>query len=148
VTGYDLASKLSDVTRFSGMIVGKDTAIQEFSSDVLHRPTGTKMDHLLIVLPGLARLTGAGMIGPRNELNFAMKAHVDISKSPVGMIGSAFGNRNTNVDVPIQITGTTTDPRFRSAGGNAQALKSTGSFAEKQSKGLINSLGGLFGKKK
>ena len=64
------------------------------------------------------------------------------------MIGSALGSKNNNVDVPIHITGTTRDPKFASAGGDAQALRSTGSFAEKQSKGLINSFGRLFGKKK
>ena len=77
---------------------------------MLHRPTGSRMDHVVIVLPGLARLTGAGTIGPHNDLNFAMKAHVDISKSAVGMIGSALGSKNNNVDVPIHITGTTRDP--------------------------------------
>jgi AsmA protein len=148
LTGYDLASKLSDITKFSGITVGNETVIQEFSSDVLHYPTGTKMDHILIVLPGLARLTGAGTIGPRNDLNFAMRARVDISKSPVGMISSAFGSKNNNVDVPIHITGTTRDPKFTSAGGDAQAFKSTGSLVEKQSKGLINSFGELFGTKK
>jgi AsmA protein len=148
LTGYDLASKLSDITRSSGITVAKDTVIQEFSSDVLHRPTGIKMDHVLIVLPGLARLTGAGTIGPRNDLNFEMKAQVNISKSPLGVISSAFGGKNNNVDVPIHITGTTREPKFTSAGGDAQALRATGSFAEKQSKGLINSFGGLFGKKK
>jgi hypothetical protein len=106
------------------------------------------MDNILVVLPGLARLTGAGTIGPRNDLNFAMRARVDISKSAVGMIGSAFGGKNTKVDVPIHITGTTRNPKFTSAGGDVQALKSGGRFAEKQSKGLINSFGGLFGKKK
>ena len=109
VTGYDLASKLSDITRFSGITVGRETVIQEFSSDVLHRPTGSRMDHVVIVLPGLARLTGAGTIGPQNDLNFAMRARVDISKSAVGVIGSAFGGKNTKVDVPIHITGTTRD---------------------------------------
>ena len=84
LTGYDLASKLSDITRFSGITVGKETVIQEFSADVLHRSTGSKMDNVLIVLPGLARLTGAGTVGPQNDLNFAMEARVDISKSAVG----------------------------------------------------------------
>jgi AsmA protein len=151
VTGYDLASKLSDITRFSGITVGKETVIQEFSSEVLHRPTGTKMDNVRIVLPGLARLTGAGTVGPRNDLNFAMIAHVNISKSAVGMIGSAFGRKNTIVDVPIHITGTTWNPKFTSDRGATQALKSTGNLAGSAGKGiqgLTHSLGGLFGKKK
>jgi AsmA protein len=149
--GYDLAAKLSDITRFSGITVGKETVIQEFSSDVLHRSTGTKMENVLIVLPGLARLTGAGTVGPQNDLNFAMEARVDISKSAVGMIGSALGRRNSIVDVPIHITGTTRDPKFTSDGGDVQALKSTGDLAGSAGKGiqgLTSSLGGLFGNKK
>jgi hypothetical protein len=151
LTGYDLAAKLSDITRFSGITVGKETVIQEFSSDVLHRSTGSKMDHVLIVLPGLAKLTGAGTVGPQNDLNFAMEARVDISKSPVGIVGSAFGRKNEIVDVPIHITGTTRDPKFTSDLGDAQALKSTGDLAESAGKGiqgLTNSLGALFGEKK
>jgi len=151
IVGYDLADKLSDITRFSGISVGKEIVIQEFSSDVLHRSTGSKMDHVLIVLPGLAKLTGAGTIDPQNDLNFAMEARVDISKSAVGMIGSAFGRKNDVVDVPIHITGTTSDPKFTSDSGDAQVLKSTGDLAASAGKGiqgLASSLGGLFGNKK
>ena len=73
---------------------------------------------------------------------------MDISKSAVGVIGSAFGQKKTDVDVPVYIAGTTRDPQFTSDSGGAQVLQSTGNFAEKESKGLINGLGGLFGKKK
>jgi hypothetical protein len=76
-----------------------------------------------------------------------MKAQVDISKSAVAMIGSAFGRKETNVVVPIYITGTTRDPQFTSDSSDTQALQSTGSLAEKEVKGLSNSLDKLFGKK-
>jgi AsmA protein len=155
VTGYDLGSKMSAITRLSGITVGKETVIQEFAADVQQSPAGSRADNLLLVLPGLGRITGAGTVGKQNDLNFAMKAQVDISKSAAGQIGSAFGRKNTNVGVPFHITGTTKDPKFTPDLGNAVGLKSAGNLAGsiggKGTQGLTNSLGGLgglFGKKK
>jgi AsmA protein len=162
VTGYDLGSNLSAITKFSGASVGKETVIQQFDSDIQTSLAGSKVNNLLLVLPGLARLTGSGTVGTQNDLNFAMKAQVNLSKSPVGMIGSAFGSKNTSVGIPFHITGTTKDPKFTPdfanglglnsagnlAGKGAQGLKSVGGIAGNSTQGLANTLGGLFGKKK
>jgi AsmA protein len=159
VTGYDLGSQMSAVTKLSGINVGKETVIQEFAADVQHSPADSRADNILLVLPGIGRLTGAGTMGKQNDLNFAMKAQVDISKSAVGQIGSALGRKNTSVGVPFHITGTTKDPKFTPDLGEALGLKSAGNLAGsvagsaagvagKGTQGLTNGLGGLFGKRK
>jgi len=153
VTGYDLGSQLSVVTKLSGISVGKETVIQQFAADVQQSSSGGgRVDNLLLALPGIGRLTGAGTLGKQNDLNFAMKAQVDISKSAVGEISSVLGRKNTNVGIPFHITGTTKDPKFTPDMGNVAGLKSVGSLAGsvtgKGTQGLTNSLGGLFGKKK
>ncbi len=162
VTGYDLGSKMAAVTRLSGVTVGKETVIQEFASDVQQSNAGSRMDNVLLVLPGIGKVTGAGTVGRQNELNFAMKAQVDVSKGTIGQIGTMLGRKNTNVGVPFHITGTTKDPKFtpdmgsafgNSAGGAAQTLggaasKGPGGLSERGVEGLTKGLGGLFGKKK
>ena len=160
VTGYDLGSKMALVTKLSGVTVGKETVIQEFASDVQQSSAGSKVDNLLLVLPGIGKLTGAGTVGKQNELNFAMKAQVDMSKSAIGQIGSMLGRQNTNVGVPFHITGTTKDPKFTPDMGNAMGLNAAGGAAKSLGgvKGLtgggtqgltkgLGGLGGLFGKK-
>jgi AsmA protein len=148
LTGYDLGDKLSVVTHLTGVTVNKETVIQEFSADVQQSPAGSKVDNLLLFMPGLAKLTGAGTVGQQNDLNFAMKAQVDITKSAVGMVGSALGKKNTSVGIPFHITGTTKDPKFTPDFGNAMGVSSAGSTIQKTTQGLTGKVGGLFGKKK
>ncbi len=158
VTGYDLSSQMSAITKLSGVNVGKETLIQEFTADVQQSPAGSKADNILLVAPGIGKLTGAGTVGKQNDLNFAMKAQVDISKSAVGQVSSVFGQKNTSVGVPFHITGTTKDPKFtpelgnglgQSAGGLAGSVGSVaGKGTQGVTQGVSNSLGGLFGKKK
>jgi AsmA protein len=160
VTGYDLGDKMAMVTKLSGVSVGKETVIQEFASDVRQSNQGSKVDNLLLVLPGIGKLTGAGTVGKQNDLNFAMKAQVDMSKSPVGQIGSMFGRKNMNVGVPFHITGTTKDPKFTpDFAGNMPGVGSAGNIAQAAggltkkvpqglpTQGITKGLGGLFGKK-
>jgi AsmA protein len=161
VTGYDLGSKMAAVTKLSGVSVGKETMIQEFASDVQQSNAGSKIDNLLLVLPGIGKLTGAGTVGRQNELNFAMKAQVDVSKGAIGQISTMLGRKNTNMGIPFRITGTTKDPKFTpemgsalgaaAAGGASQVLggaatKGTG-ITGTGVEGLTKGLGGLFGKK-
>ena len=115
-------------------------------------PAGTRVENLLLVLPGIGRLTGAGSVGKQNELNFAMKAQVNLPKSMGEPLGAAFGSSKTSVGIPFHITGTTKDPKFTPDTGNAVSLKSVGglagSFTGKGTQGITDRLGGLFGKKK
>jgi hypothetical protein len=146
LTGYDLNEKMSVVTHLTGVSVNKETPIQELSADVTQNAAGTKVDNLLLIMPGLGKLTGNGTIGKQNELNFAMKAQMDISGSAVGKIGSALGRKNTNLGVNFHVTGTTSDPKITPELGMPGTSAVT-DVAGKAGKTLGN-VGGLFGKKK
>ena len=74
VTGYDLGSKMATVTQLTGIAVGKETVIQEFASDVQQSTAGNKLTNLLMVLPGIGKLTGAGTVGKQNVVLLAALA--------------------------------------------------------------------------
>jgi hypothetical protein len=138
------------VTKLAGIANTKETQIQELSSDVQYSPSGINANNILLIVPTIGRVTGDGTINAANEMNFAMKAAVDVSKSAVGLVTAALGRKNTNVNVPFHITGTTSNPKFVPDTG-----KMFGSAASPEAgtgKGLIENLGGglggLFGKKK
>jgi len=112
VTGYDLGKKMALVTQLTGANVGKETAIQELSSDILQTASGTRADNMVLIIPELGRVTGAGTVSPKNELNFAMKAVVDASKGAMGKLNLAMGRSSQTMTVPFHIKGTTSDPKF------------------------------------
>ena len=154
LTGYDLNSKMSVVTHLTGISVNKETSIQEFSADVLQNNDGTKVDDLQLNMPGLAKVTGAGTIGKQNELNFTMKAVVDISNSAVGKVNAVFGKKSTNLPVPFHVGGTTQDPKITpdvgvpGVGSLAGVGTGAASSVKDQATKAVGGLGGLFGKKK
>ncbi|MDR3763868.1 MAG: AsmA family protein [Acidobacteriota bacterium] len=154
LTGYDLNSKMSVVTHLTGITVNKETPIQEFSADALQNSDGTKVDNLLLNMPGLAKVTGSGTIGKKNELNFTMKAVVDISHSAVGKVNAVFGKKSTNLPVPFHVGGTAQDPKITPDVGvpGVSSLTNAGTGAASTVKDsatkAVSGLGGLFGKKK
>ena len=150
VTGYDLGGRLAMVTKLAGVGNMKETQIQELSSDVQYTTSGITAKNILLVVPSIGRVTGDGTIDAANQMNFEMKASVDMSKSAMGVVTAAFGRKNTNLNVPFHITGSTSNPNFAPETG--KLLGSAASPVTNTGKGLVNgvgsSLGGLFGKKK
>jgi AsmA protein len=150
VTGYDLGAQLAMVTKLMGVGNSKETQIQELSSDVQYSPSGINANNILLIVPTIGRITGDGTINAANEMNFVMKASVDVSKSAVGVVTAAFGRKNTNINMPFHITGTTSNPKFVPDTG--KMLGSAASPETDSGKGLIQNLGsglgGLFSKKK
>jgi AsmA protein len=148
LTGYDMNAKMGVVTHLTGVTINKETPIQEFSADVTQDPAGTKVENLLLNMPGLARVTGGGTISKNNELNFALKAVVDISNSAVGKVGSLVGKKNTNLPVPFHVTGTTKDPKVTpDVGVGMPGTGAATAVAGKVGKTVTSGFGGLLGKK-
>jgi AsmA protein len=159
LTGYDLGSQMAMVTKLAGVNVGKETLIQELSSDITQNTAGIQATNMVLNMPGLARVTGAGTVDSKNNLNFAMKAVVDMSKGAVGKISSVLGSKNTNVPVPFHIKGTTSNPKFipdvtmpvAALPGAAGALGNAagalgGKTGSKTEEGVTKGLGGLLNK--
>jgi len=97
LANFNLGSKLSAISSLSGKsaATGNDTTIQNFSSDVRVAPDGTRADKINLTVPSIGVVTGAGTVSPSNELAFKLNANV-------GGLGA----------VPIQVSGTTSDPKF------------------------------------
>jgi AsmA protein len=171
LAGFDLGSKMSGVASLAGIKSGKDLQIEKLTSNLRMAPDGLKADNFIAVLPGVANLSGAGTVDSKNNLDFKMAATLTSSlgdvASPVssvgGLLGKATGGGGCKggATVPFQIQGTTADPKFvpdvgglaagmlKSQLGCAGGLGATGAKdAGVVPADAINSLGGLFKKKK
>jgi AsmA protein len=150
LSGFNLASKLSAISALTGKQAStgnsNDTNIQNLSSDVRYTPDGTRLDKINLVIPALGTVTGAGTISPSNALDFKMVANLN-GGAVSGLTQMAGLGSKGSGGIPVNITGTTTNPTF---------LPDMKGMAGDQLKGLMNGgktnplggLSGLFGKKK
>jgi AsmA protein len=137
LANFNLGAKLgAAVSALTGKNTGNDTTIQNFSSDVKMSPAGTQADNINLTVPAIGVLTGAGTVSPSNELAFKMKADVG------------------GTGIPFGVTGTAQDPKFTPdvkgiATGLLQGYLNQGQGNnQQQQQNPINSVMGLFGKKK
>ena len=150
LSGFNLASKLSAISALTGKQAStgnsNDTNIQNLSSDVRYTPDGTRLDKINLVIPALGTVTGAGTISPSNALDFKMVANLS-GGAVSGLTQMAGLGSKGSGGIPVNITGTTSNPTF---------LPDMKGMAGDQLKGLMNGgktnplggLSGLFGKKK
>src|SRR5580765_6751332 len=135
LANFNLGEKMAAISALTGKNTGNDTSIQNFSSDVKMSPAGTEANNVNLTIPAIGVLTGAGTVSPSNQLAFKMKADVQ---------GTA---------IPFGIGGTTSDPKFTPdvkgiATGLLQGALSNQGKGNNQQQNPINSVMGLFGKKK
>jgi AsmA protein len=137
LANFNLGEKMgAAISALSGKNTGNDTTIQNFSSDVKMSPAGTEANNVNLTVPAIGVLTGAGTVSPANELAFKMRADVQ------------------GTGIPFGITGTTSNPKFTPdvkgiATGLLQGyLNNQGKSTNQQQQDPINSVIGLFGKKK
>jgi AsmA protein len=174
LSGFDLGSKMSAVTALTGLKTGKDLDIEKLTTNVHMAPNGLRAENFVAVVPSVGNLTGAGTLDAKNNLDFKMAA--TLTGGAIGAMGSAGGGVGSLVGalggskggsckggttIPFQIQGTASDPKFvpdvggvaanmlksqlGCAGGSLSNVGKTGSQTPADA---INSLSGLFGKKK
>ena len=159
LTGYDLGSKLGTLSALAGLKPSNDTLIQTVSSALRVAPEGIRADNILIDVPSIGSLTGNGVIGSNNSLDFKMLLKLSSTA------GSMLGNLATvstalqNKGLPFLVQGTTQNPKFLPAIGNdvkglgqsllgaVQAGQNTGQQGQ-QKQDLKGILGGFLNKKK
>jgi AsmA protein len=148
LAGFNLGSKLGALSSLTGKqpSTGNDTQIQNLSSDVRYAPDGTRLDKIDLVIPALGTVTGAGTISPSNQLNFKLVANLS---GAAGGLEKMAGMGSGSGGIPINVTGTTSNPSF---------MPDMKGVMNSKLKGLIPSgvggksnplggLGGLLGKK-
>ena len=153
--GFDLGSKMSAISMLSGVKTGPDTAIQTFSSNVHVAPSGIQTSNVNLVVPSLGTMTGDGTMSPANALDYKMKA--SLNPNAVSQASSLAGFKGTSASIPFFIQGTASDPKFvpdvkgmLSSGLGKGLGKNLGSQVPggQNTQGVVNAIGGLFGKKK
>lgn len=159
LSGFDLASKLGALSALTGLKPSSDTLIQTVSSALRVAPEGIRADNIIIDVPSMGSLTGNGVVGNNNALDFKMLLKLASGAgSPLGNLASVSAALQ-NKGVPFLIQGTTHNPKFLPALGNdVKGLKQTllgaaqGSQGNTQQGGqkqdLKGILGGLLDKKK
>jgi AsmA protein len=155
LAGFDMGSKFSAIQALSGAQTGPDTTIQNFSSDVRYSPSGVQTKNVNLVIPALGTITGNGTVSPQNALDYKMLAA--FNGSVVSGLSKVAGVGGNGAAIPFTIGGSASDPKFvpdvkgllGSSLGN-QLKKNLGSQVPggQNGQGVVNAIGGLFGKKK
>lgn len=177
LSGFDLGSKLSGVGSLAGIKSGKDLDIEKFTTNVRMATDGLKADDMDLIVPSLGTVVGAGTVDSKNEINFNLVATVEsalLNNAAGGAVGSVMGSvlgggstcKSGGIKVPLQIHGTTANPKFTPdiggvtanlmkaqlgcVGGSGKAVEGlAGSMVKNpEAAGAIGALGGLFGGKK
>jgi AsmA protein len=158
LSGFDLTQKLGALAAFSGMKSSPDTLIQTASSALRIAPEGIRADNIILDVPAIGSLTGSGVIGANNSLDFKMLLKIS------GGAGSMLGRLTTvaaaaqNKGLPFLIQGTTSNPKFLPAFGSdlktnlksglLGAIQGKQGGQANQKPNLKGILGGLLNKKK
>ena len=153
--GFDMGSKMSAISMLSGVKTGSDTEIQTFSSNVHVAPSGIQTSNVNLVVPSLGTVTGDGTVSPANALDYKMKA--SLNGTAVSSASALAGLSGKGASIPFFIQGTASDPKFvpdvkgmLSSGLGKGLGKNLGSQIPggQNTQGVVNAIGGLFGKKK
>jgi len=160
LAGFDMGSKLSAISALSGANTGPDTTIQNFSSDVHYSPSGIQTQNVNLVIPAIGTITGAGTVSPQNALDYHMSAA--LNGAVVSGLSKVAGLSGNGTTIPFFITGTASDPKFmpdvkgmvsgqlgKQLGGVlGKQLGNNNSANGQNAQGVVDAIGGLFGKKK
>src|SRR5262249_32896944 len=110
--GFDLGSKLSALSAFSGKAASsRDTSIQNASTNARLAPEGTNLNSINVTVPALGTMTGAGTVSAAGALNFKMVAQLSGGIAG-GVVPKSVLGEGKSGGIPFMIEGTTANPRF------------------------------------
>ncbi len=117
-------------------------------------PSGVQTQNINLVIPAIGTITGAGTMSPQNALDYKMSAA--LNGAMVGGLSKMAGLSANSATIPFFIQGTASDPKFMpdvkgmvsgQLGGLTKKL-GTNVPGGQNTQGVVDALGGLFGKKK
>jgi AsmA protein len=146
IGGFNLKSRASGISALAGIPSGSDLLIQALNSKLRVAPEGIRADGIQLVLPGVGTVTGDGVIGANNSLNFKMRAKLANGGGLIGGMSALSTFGQSKGEIPFMIQGTTQSPLFLPdlAGAMAGTVKAPVQGVQ----GVGGILGGFFGKKK
>ena len=104
LTGFDLPKKMASIEKLAGIKSSPDTEIRTLRATVRVAPEGTSAQDMLLSLPAIGDVSGAGTVSPASALDFHMSASVHTS----GLLAVV-----DNTPIPFTIEGTCADPQFK-----------------------------------
>ncbi len=132
LAGFDLGSKLSAVSKFTGgHVPSGDTQIQHLTSDINYSPAGIQASNIDLVVVGIGQVTGSGTMSASNALNFHLVAQLSPSG---GILGNSVGKSVSMVKLPFAVQGTASQPKI---------IPDVGGIVGGAVTGLAGSLGGV-----
>jgi AsmA protein len=148
LSGFSLGSKLAPIAALTGLQPGSDTLIQRFSSGLRVAPEGIRAENIVLSMPSLGDVTGNGVIGSNQALDFKML--LKPANGTAGMLGqmNQILGQSGAKGIPFLIQGTASDPRFMPALAGAAGGLLQGNQGQQGQGGLGGVLGGLLGGKK
>jgi AsmA protein len=154
LTGFNLTSKLAVIAAFTGIKPSNDTLIQTLSSGLRVAADGVHADNILLDVPSIGQLTGAGVINNNQTLDFKMLLKLVGGGGMLGQITNISSGVQSK-GIPFLIEGTSSDPVFKpTLGGVAGLLGNLQGGAQSQQQqgqqqpGLGGLIDGLLNKKK
>jgi AsmA protein len=145
LTGFNLSSKLAVIAAFTGIKPSNDTLIQTLSSALRVAPDGVHADNILLDVPSIGQLTGAGIIGSNQALDFKMLLKLVNGGGMLGQLTNISSSAQSK-GIPFLIQGTSSDPVFKpTLGGVASGLLGSlqGGSQSQQQGGQQQGIGGL-----
>lgn len=132
LAGFDLGSKLSAVSKFTGgHVPGGDTQIQHLTSNINYSPAGIQASNIDLVVVGIGQVTGSGTMSASNALNFHLVAQLS---SGGGILGNSLGKSVSMAKLPFAVQGTASQPKI---------IPDVGGIVGGAVTGLAGSLGGV-----
>ncbi len=159
LAGFNVSSQLKGIISAATGDTGNVTNIQTLRVNLDAQKSGIRADNIYVSLPSIGVAVGNGTVSPSGALNFRLSMKVDTSRGvggkAVGLLSMVSGAGGSTVEqaakngIPVTITGTSSNPIITpDVGGllknNASSLLGNG---KNGAQGVVNSLGGLFGKK-
>lgn len=153
LTGYNLSQKLGAIAQFTGIQGSNDTLIQTFKTALHVAPAGIQANNILLDMPSIGQLTGAGVISSNQQLNFKMLLKLVNGGGMLGQVTNISSSMQSN-GIPFTIEGTAANPVFRPTAAGVVGLigNAVGGFGQKQGQQGQNPVGdvlnGILGNKK
>ena len=142
LTGFNLSSKLAAIAAFTGIKPSNDTLIQTLSSALRVAPEGVHADNILLDVPSIGQLTGNGVIGSNQALDFKMLLKLAGGGGLLGQLTNVSAGVQ-NKGIPFLITGTSSDPVFKPTLGGVVGLFGGAGQQSQSQTGQQQGVGGL-----
>ena len=107
LTGYDLGTKMTTIGKLAGVQMSPNTELKSAGATVHADSAGVALKDILVNVPAIGELSGAGTVSAAHQLDFVMRANLRANSGALAALGTG-----GNLGVPFSIQGTAEDPKF------------------------------------